>query len=693
MSPPRALSTRIRLVLQRVRTLLESEGMGVIAAFALALLAGCAGGAVRGGDDPGARPTDLISARVEPPTALLESIDGSMPVEAFRLIGVQRDGVEVTLSSVVWSLDLLRPGGIDSMGVYTASGTAGGVVTVSGSGTSISGAMLSANATVTVTIRRTILGPGVDTSVSGHFDGAAVADPTSIDVLYPLEGAVMPGNVYPPTIQWASVGAAGDFFEVRVTKPHVEIVALLVHTGADFAHGWFVPRDVWRPVADSDMDDPVAIEVERFETATSRLIAAAATRTMRLARGSIFGNVYYEDRTSTANILRIETETATLTNVITNPYPTAEGTRCVGCHALTRDGRYAFGTNGQTQAVYDLTVDLSSDPPPSRYPLTAIGAAPSVVSFDATGTYFVGGTNVSAGLVIFDAGTGVAVVSTGLPSANSGYPSWSPDGMRIAFSGDVVVAPTGHAEAGHPIGGDLYVADRAGGSLDFASRLVHSAASLATMPEGGSNDTHAAWSPDSRYIAFQHGPGTFTHVVRNPGAIYLLGTDGALHRLDHANGGAGATDGYWPTFAPYVTTEADGRRYFWMAFYARRDYGNEWLGSRGSGRRQLWVAAIDTEPSSGVDPSFVPYWLPGQSTASSNFSAFWAPEACRATGAACSLASECCSDRCDSGAMGELTCTAPPPEECRVAGMSCGGDGDCCSDYRCDANVCTDVIL
>ncbi len=623
----------------------------------------------------------FISARIEPSMVTLDASDGAMPTQQLTLIGTRDDGTEAPLGSAIWLVAPVRIGSIDSTGLFTANGDAGGTVMVTARVSTTT--LLTAHATVTVTVHHSYVGTGADDSTAGHFTGATpTSDGTSINLLYPLEGAVMPANVYPPAMQWAPVGAAGDLYRVHIEKPHAEVNAYIGNTGADFPYGYAVPRDEWQSIADSDPDDPVTVTVDRFDTASGTVIAAAGPRTFRLARGSIFGAVYYENRTNRANILRIDTLTATLGVVIPNPYLNSAGTACVGCHALTRDGRYAFATNAETSSVYDLTADLTPDPPPSLFPPT--GGIANVASFDPTDAYFVGSSHTSSSLRIFDRTTGAEVPSTGLATADAAYPCWSADGQHIVYSGDVVLGPPGSAEPGDPVGGNLYVADRMGGGLDFAPpRPVHMADSLSGEPEGGVDDAHPTWSPDTKFIAFQHGTGTWTHVVRNPGALYLLGVDGMLHRLDNANGGAMGTDGYWPTFAPYVTTEPGSHKYLWLAFYARRDYGNPYLGTQGTGLRQLWVTAIDENAAPGTDPSFVPYWLPGQDHTTSNFSAFWAPEPCRATGEGCSTSSDCCSDSC---APDSNTCAMP--ETCRMEGESCGGGGECCDGTSCVGNVC-----
>ncbi|MEI8258659.1 MAG: hypothetical protein WCJ30_23545, partial [Deltaproteobacteria bacterium] len=209
---------------------------------------------------------------------------------------------------------------------------------------------------------------------------------------------------------------------------------------------------------------------------------------------------------------------------------------------------------------------------------------------------------------------------------------------------------------------------------------------------GGSADARPVFSPDSRFVVFQHGTCAYGQ-YNCPNALYAVpAAGGAAIRLDNANGGATGASAYWPSFSPYVTrepSEASGTSpYAWVAFYSRRDYGNAAAGSRG--RRQLWVSAIRLDAAAGTDPSFVPYWLPGQNPASENAGGQWAPVPCRANGSDCASGDDCCSGVCTAGTGGLSTCQPPPMTQCRAEGQQCGGTEDCCMGLGlvCFGNVC-----
>jgi hypothetical protein len=106
--------------------------------------------------------------------------------------------------------------------------------------------------------------------------------------------------------------------------------------------------------------------------------------------------------------------------------------------------------------------------------------------------------------------------------------------------------------------------------------------------------------------------------------------------------------------------------------------------------KQLWVAAIDQDPSAGVDPSHPPFWVPGQDPTTLNMRGYWALDPCRQDGASCDQASECCGGACLSGSN---VCGEPPGQTCKPVGETCASVSDCCgasAGYQCINSHCTE---
>ena len=160
-------------------------------------------------------------------------------------------------------------------------------------------------------------------------------------------------------------------------------------------------------------------------------------------------------------------------------------------------------------------------------------------------------------------------------------------------------------------------------------------------------------------------------------------------RLAIASDSAGAPLSHYPNMSPFVSGG-----YYWIVFYSTRDYGNSLAGTAGLSRPQLWVIAISTSFDGTKDPSSVPYWLPGQSTAAENADAVWAASPCRSTGSSCMTSSDCCSGTClPSGDAGFVCAMATT---CHGEGLSCNQDSDCCSTgLSCDMtiHVCQHPIM
>ncbi len=168
--------------------------------------------------------------------------------------------------------------------------------------------------------------------------------------------------------------------------------------------------------------------------------------------------------------------------------------------------------------------------------------------------------------------------------------------------------------------GDLAIFSAgAGDTFGAPTTLVSSAAAGGAFAA----PSWPTFSPDSNWIAY--GAGVNSRGRNDavpavyPGALFLINkAGGTSYRLDIAC--AGGRDCYLPNFSPYDTGE-----HLWLVFYSFRNYGNALAGTKGTGRRQMWITAIEKSKLGTADASAVPYWVPDQDVATENMSAFWAP--------------------------------------------------------------------
>lgn len=652
------------------------------------------------------RPDDILSITIDPPRSTITVRDAVASTVTLAAQAVRRDGTRVPLTNGVWSVPSDRLGTVSADGVFTASGAAGGVATVQLQAPGAGGATLSASATIEITVSRTIATSGTVAEHTARFADSATMDAArAANILYPLDGAIMPNNVAPADVQWER-GAMGEVFRVQIRKTHATVTAYVTYDRADFRLDWVVDRALWRTLADTDLGEPCVLTVDRALSGGA-VIAGDPVR-FTFADNGIFGNVYYWYWTGSTEgqIMRVADGSAERTRAIPNPPPDpSRGQRCPGCHTASRDGRFLatpLGGGVDGAAVFDFTADLSGNPSPSIFATNQITGV-FFMTFDPTAQRLLG-VDAAGTMLEYNARTGARVMASGLPMSNAIHPEWSPNGGAVAFvqrsdgGGDIYTR------------GDLAIIDVTDTETFGAARVLHRGADLSSAAEGGAADAHPTWSPDSRWIAFAHGEHSYSgdsfNNLSDPralgGALYVVPrAGGAPTRLDRANGGAMGRDSYWPTFSPFVTRQGESGGYYWLAFMSRREYGNARAGTRGlrsqgrgGGRLQLWVTAIDLDAPAGTDPSHPAYWLPGQDLATGNFGAYWSPVACRANTTSCTSDGDCCSGRCRPDPMNPSAnvCQPPPPAECRRAGQTCGAGGDCCSGLSCFANVCQPPI-
>ncbi len=637
-------------------------------------------GPVEGGPGPGT----IASVEIIPATATLAA-SGTPVTLAYMALAHYRDGTTGSLNYGIWTVDTASEGGINvNTGVYTANGIAGGVVTVHYALDTTD--TVAATATLTVQVLRTTYVGATPMSAAGDFGALVPSTTARASLVYPLDQSVMPQNVSPPDVQWQG-GAAGDIYRVTLQKSHVTVTAYTQHTGAGYRYDWVPDTVAWRTLAESDPAENVRFTVDRWDGHTAY---AGTPVNVRLARGSLAGAVYYWDLVA-GRILRIHDDTAMSDNFMPHPPQRAsDGSRCVACHAISRDGRYMAAEIWEGQGpsdVFDLTTDLTVDPAPTRFATSV--ASWVYASFNPDATRLI--ANRLGGLFLVDPSTGRTVtpaMGTLPPDTTAVQPSWSPDGHSIAYVANTVgPGPTSFTQ------GDLAILPVTGTDSFGSPSVIHHGNALSSDPPGGSSDAYPTWTPDSHWLAFQHGPysesdngadGVSPAMRFNAGMYIIAPTGGSPTRLTAASGTGAAADAFFPNFSPFV----QGGEY-WLLFFSRRDYGNAQAGTYGTGRRQLWVTAVDTTVTPGTDPSHPPYWLPGQIVTSENISGFWAPQPCRPNATGCEVSSECCSGVCAPNASGMLVCNPPPSTApCRSEGQRCGGTSDCCAGLVCDGNVC-----
>jgi hypothetical protein len=449
----------------------------------------------------------------------------------------------------------------------------------------------------------TVIGPGADAGSPGKFGGPS--DPNGGPTLaYPASGVVFPANLNSLEIHFTP-SPGQTLFEIQFVSPAIE---LLVYTGCTPAGtggcAYSTDQIFWEKLAGLNRGTaPIAWRIRGVNGASPGHVGTSESWTLAFSKEDIVGGLYYWN--SKGFIQRYDFGYPLQTPELYMSPQQAGALACVGCHALSRDGKaMAIGRDIPAPApfrVYDVA---------TRQPLvgtngTVQGAA-NFFSFSPDSKQLLFSDGIKIG--VMDVITGETINPSMIPLGT--MPDWSPNGKLIVYS-----KPSTPPPAGIPIpgvqGGSIETIEILPGSLGPPKVLV---------PFQGANNYYPAFSPTQTWIVFNRSPSNAESFSNAPpagdGELWAVPSDGGTAiRLDNATTG-GSTS--WPKWAPDVQTYWDGT-ILWLTYSTARQYG-----VKSNANVQLWMVGFDPKRAEqGKDPSLPPFWFPYQDPSSGNHIAQW----------------------------------------------------------------------
>ncbi|WP_257458193.1 TolB family protein [Archangium lipolyticum] len=562
-----------------------------------------------------------------------------------------------------------------------------------------------------------------------RFDGQVEAS-RKPRLVYPNSGVMVPPNLGQLEFHILPGPTTNTLFELAFSNAVTDV---RVYLRCYLPKGFVLPEgvnrgciytpseEVWNFLAQSNRGGQPVRVILRATGDTGGTVGVSDPISIQFSRAELKGALYYWNTTGeNPGILRYDfadPEKKGVSEVLTKTNINSSNVNCVGCHALSRNGKKLVAeVQGQHDGRLAL-VDLTNFTPTSTTTLvTTTDDDKSIFeSWNPDGSKFVGvytdtGAN-NHNLLLFDGNTGKRtgfIPNTGTQTNPANHPDWSADGKTIAYTS------VGIRETNQRMGkGSIKaVTQQANGSWSAPFTLVPAVS--------GKNRYYPAIAPNNAFLVYNESTcptagsekETYCNADTDPSAkmwavkLQANATPVELARINAPgpmdNGNTNLTNSY-PKWSPFVTrgSASESSQLMWTTFSSSRMYGLRKPPKGGSeypdSGTLLWMAAVEGgKMEKGEDPSYTAFALPFQTLGTSNHIAQWAEyfvvNGCSTVGESCTGAGSCCNGLncvnptkdppipCDKS--GACVCK-PPPALCGTAFEKCSQVAPCCDGMRC----------
>jgi hypothetical protein len=573
----------------------------------LALLAGCAdtntvddGGLVDYAGIGEAGLEGLKAIKVTPADATL-TIENDQPVkQVYRAIGAFTDGsVRDVTAATTFDLDDTYVGLFTDGNTFVTASDRGGKTTIRAKTTT----GVTGSTGVLVVYKKVFLGSGISSGVEKSFDSATSDSSRAPTIAYPPDGVLVPPNLVELEFQW-SPGSGNTIFELALKQTGLDIRLYTKCQTVGTGCGLVPSSAAWKSITGALKGQSAASVTVRGSDSQLKTVGESSAVSFLVAEEAIKGGLYYWNATP-GTIVRYDFGKAGQKGTTFYTAKDAKALFCVGCHALSADGkRMAVGLDMPAPAPVRV-IDVST-----RTQISS-GAA-NFMGFSPDGKKII--TSDGNSMILRDVSTMTAQSPNPLVKKGT-MPDFSPDGTKVIYAEPGTTVPFSIGTPGIEKGSlKMIVNNATTGAWSGSVTLVASA---------GENNYYPTWSPDGNYVIFNRSSSSSSYDAQDA-SLYIVRADfkSKPFELKIANGGTNLTNS-WPKFSPFIQKYRSGKL-MWVTFSSRRDYG---LRIAGEGTAQIWMAAIDTgKGEMTTDQSHPAFWLPFQDSSTGNHIAQWVAE-------------------------------------------------------------------